>query len=277
VNARENPLIAPGDGRLLDRFLRHFRLEPGLPPAELLRSAVAAFARLPYENLTKIIKHRELPRAEDARRHPDEVLNDHIAYGAGGTCFALTATLLNLVRALRWQAEPLLADRRYGANTHCALLVRIDGRPHLVDPGYLIVDPIPLDIDAPREIHTAFNDLILTPRDGGRIDLATRNRGQTTYRLTFKTSPAEPGEFLRAWDASFDWEMMRYPVLSRVAGPRQLYLQGNRLQSRGHDDIARQELPPDQLAERMAVEFGIDVRLAHQALQILHRQGETHG
>jgi len=271
-----HPLDAPADRTLLNRFLQHFRLSAAAPPDELLRSVIRAFARLPYENLTKIIRHQQVPRAEQTRRHPHEVLADHLAFGAGGTCFSLTATLLGLVRALGWQAEPLLADRRYGADTHCALMIRIGGQLHLVDPGYSIVEPIALDFDTPREIRTAFNDLILTPR-GAQIDLATRSQGQSKHRLTFKAQPADPGEFLRAWDASFDWPMMHYPVLSRVAGTQQWYLQGNRLQTRGHDLVQRRELAREQLAERLASDFGIDVRLVQQALLILRRQGEPYG
>jgi hypothetical protein len=84
-------------------------------------------------------------------------------------------------------------------------------------------------------------------------------------------------QFLRAWDASFDWPMMHYPVLSRVAGTQQWYLQGNRLQTRGHALVQRRELAREQLAERLASDFGIDVRLVQQALQILRRQGEPYG
>ncbi len=273
-----NPLAFPEDRHLLDRFLQHFRLSPGQSSGELLRAVVSSFAHLPYENLTKIIKHRQLPRPEDARRHPGEVLADHFALGSGGTCFSLTATLLNLVRALGWEAEPLLADRRYGENTHCALIIWMDGKPHLVDPGYLIVEPIPLDLQQPREIRTAFNDLILHPTDDGRrIDLSTRSGGRIRHRLTFQASPADPGEFLRAWDASFDWDMMRYPVLSRVAHHQQLYLQGSRLQARSHAEVQREELPRAELAARIAADFGIDPQLAARALEILHRQGEPYG
>src|SRR5204863_234100 len=66
----------------------------------------------------KIIKDAEAGGVEEARRTPAEVLADHHALGAGGTCFALTATMLHLVRALGFPAEPILADRRYGADTH---------------------------------------------------------------------------------------------------------------------------------------------------------------
>lgn len=273
-----NPLAQPQDRGVLIAFLKHFRLSADRTPRELLRDAATAFTHLPYENLTKIIKEDQEQAAIRARRGPAEVLADHFGAGAGGTCFALTATLLHLVRSLGWEAEPLLADRRYGENTHCALLVSIDGRPHLLDPGYLILDPIPLDTRGQTRIVTEFNELVLTPQaDGHRLDLATVAQGQRKHRLTFKTSPADPGEFLQAWDASFDWDMMRYPVLSRVRGGQQLYLQGGRVQARDHQAVRREEVASPQLAARIAEAFGIAPAIVVRALEILHRKGEPYG
>ena len=272
------PLGAPADRELAESFLRHFGLRADQPPLDLLRAVAAAFTQLPYENLTKIIKQDQEGAAVRARRLPAEVLADHFRGGAGGTCFSLTATLLQLVRALGWQAEPLLADRRYGENTHCALLVRIDGRPHLLDPGYLILNPIPLDLDRETRIVTSFNELRLRPAaDGRRLDLATVQGHQDKYRLSFKTEPAEAGEFLAAWDASFDWDMMRYPVLTQVRQGRQLYLQGRRFQERDRQAAQREELAGDQLAGRIAHSFGIAPHIVARALEILHRKGEPYG
>src|ERR1700722_19167084 len=111
-----HPLLPPdADSPLLRQFLRAHRIDGTKPPVELLGEVAQAFARLPFENLTKIIKDAEAGRVEEARRAPAEVLADHWTLGAGGTCFALTATMLHLVRALGWQAQPILADRRYGA------------------------------------------------------------------------------------------------------------------------------------------------------------------
>ena len=274
----DGPLGGAGDARLLIRFFRHFGLRPDIAPERLLDSVVQAFANLPYENLTKILKSHEAGEPRAAKRAPAEVLADHAAFGTGGTCFSLTATLLCLLRSLGWRAEPLLADRRYGENTHCALVVWIDDRPHLVDPGYLIIQPVPLDMHAETRVATAFNELILTPQAGGdRLELATVSQGRRTYRLTFKTSPADEGEFVRAWDASFDWDMMRYPVLTRVRGGRQLYLQGGRFQTRCRDAVQRQELAPRELVGRIAAEFGIDPRIAARALAVLRRKGEPYG
>lgn len=269
----DHPLAEPSDRAVLEQFLKHFQIPRDLPPVELLRRTVAAFARLPYENLTKILKHDACGSAEASRRGPGEVVADHRAWGTGGTCFSLTATLLHLVRALGWRAEPLLADRRYGADTHSALVVWIDGRPHLIDPGYLIIEPIPLDCGEPRRIITSFNELILTPRQGERLELATAQQGSTTYRLTFKTQPVDAGQFLRAWDASFAWDMMHYPVLTRVTDAGQLYLQGHRWQQRDRCKVERAELNDDELIERIATEFGIAREMARRALHVLQRDG----
>lgn len=273
-----NPLAQPLDHGVLIAFLKHFRLSADRTPRDLLRDVATAFANLPYENLTKIIKEDQEQAAIRARRLPAEVLADHFAAGAGGTCFSLTATLLHIVRSLGWEAEPLLANRRYGENTHCALLVWIGGRPHLLDPGYLILDPIPLDTRGQTRIVTEFNELVLTPQaEGHRLDLATVAQGQRKHRLTFKTDPADPGEFLQAWDASFDWDMMRYPVLSRVRRGRQLYLQGDRFQIRDQQSVCREEIPGQQLALQIAEAFGIAPAIVARALQILHRKGEPYG
>lgn len=274
----ESPLTPPRERQSLSLFLARFGLKADAEPRQLLRDVAAAFAKLPYENLTKIIKGGELADPTQARRLPEEVVRDHLAFGAGGTCFSLTATLLHLVRSLGWRAEPLLADRRYGDNTHCAMLVWIDDRPHLIDPGYLIVEPIPLDAAGETRITTAFNELILSRRArGDKLDLSTASQGRESYRLTFKTAPADDGEFLRAWDASFDWDMMRYPVLTRVCGSRQLYLQGNRLQSRSLEGVDRCEIPAEDLVRRIVAEFGIDPQVAARALRILKQKGEPYG
>jgi arylamine N-acetyltransferase len=273
-----SPLTPPSDRSVLDAFVQHFGLPPDGPPLVQLRGVVSAFAELPYENLTKIIKSDACGSPSRARRYPAEVVGDHVAAGTGGTCFSLTAALLHLVRALGWRAEPVLADRRYGANTHCALLVWAGDRPHLIDPGFLILDPIPLDAARETHVPTAFNELVLTPQAGGqRVELATVGHGRRTYRLTFRTAPADEGEFLQAWDASFDWDMMHYPVLTRVRGGRQLYLQGRRLQTRSREAVDRQEIAPDALPHQIAAAFGLDSRIVARALAVLHRHGDSHG
>ena len=273
---QKNPLANPGqNSAALGDFTRHFRLERREPEALMVESVAAAFSSLPYENLTKILKHDR--EGGVARRGPEEVIRDHIRLGSGGTCFSLTAALLHVLRALGLRAEPILADRHYGENTHCALLVWLDGEPHLLDPGYLILKPLALPGNEELEqvVPTAFNELLLRHREqGSKIELHTRQQGASNHRLTFKPEPAGDHEFLAASDASFGWEMMRYPLLTRVAGSDQLYLQGSRFQRRSHREVERSELAT---AEDIARNFGLEEGLVEKALAAFSRRGERHG
>jgi arylamine N-acetyltransferase len=272
---KHDPLApARPDSEVARLFLAHFGLARDAPRERLLEDVARAFARLPYENLTKIIKRARCGRIETARRMPQEVVTEHVTGGTGGTCFSLTACLLHVVRALGWRAEPILADRQYGTDTHCALVVWMNGEPHVLDPGYLIVRPLKLALRHEARLPNAFNELILSPQGGGeKLDLYTVQQGRETYRLTYKTSPADPGAFLNAWDASFDWDMMRYPVLTRVAGERQFYLQDRRLQVRSLDAISRAEVAAEVLPACIVEQFGIEMSVVARALEVLERQG----
>ena len=265
----ENPLAPPRDRQLLDFFCRQYSLHPGEDRLRTLGAVARSFSQLPYENLTKIIRNSRNSNAPEARRVPAQVLTDHRDLGTGGTCFSLTATLLHLVRSLGLEAQPILADRHYGSDTHSALLVWIRGRPHLLDPGYLVVDPIPLAESRKVEVKTPFNTLLLSPESPGRMRLYTRQQGGRSHRLTFKTSPADPGRFLKAWDESFSWEMMTHPLLTRIRAGRQIYLNGRRLQIRTHSEVVRKELDPEELHRQIASTFGIAVPVVRTALAIL--------
>jgi arylamine N-acetyltransferase len=256
---------------VLRRFLEHFRIDPALPAEALLEKVTGAFAALPYENLTKILRLEAAGSPERARRGPAEVIEDHVCHGTGGTCFSLTVALLHLVRALGWRAEPILADRHYGENTHCALLVWVSSEPRLVDPGFLLHRPVAFGSKDPVSVTTPFNEIALSPREGGKLDLFTVEGRSRSLRLTFHASPADPSELLRAWDASFSWDMMRYPLLTRVREGKHIYLQEDRLRVRGDGAVVRTEVAGGDMARLISAEFGLERRIAERALDVLER------
>jgi arylamine N-acetyltransferase len=269
------PLDRPTDRSLLSTFLARFSLTLTGHHRQDVAIIAHAFSQIPYENLTKVLSKAH--HQQDPLRTPQIVLHDHGRFGAGGTCFSLTATLLSLVRSLGLRAEPILADRPYGQRTHSALLVWIDDVPHLVDPGFLLTEPIPIGIDQPIITPTSFNSVILTPAATDQLSLATDQQGKITHRLTFRTTPADAGEFLSAWRDSFQFDMMHYPLLTKVAGNRQLYLQGNRLQIRTKDHVSTERIPLDHLLATICSTFGLAPELAKQAIDHWHSQGDLHG
>ena len=134
-------------------------------------------------------------------------------------------------------------------------------------------------------VPTPFNCLILRAEAGSKVELYTADKHPSLalratkprYRLTFKAMPVDAGEFLRAWDTSFEADMMRYPVLSRVVGDRQLYLQKRHLLVRGAEETQTSEVAPDQLIVEIARQFGIAPALVAKALTLLRAKGETSG
>ena len=255
----------------LAEFLDHFGIDASRQSQQRTLVEVSrAFSRIPYENITKIIRRAEVGSNEKARRSPDEVIHEHILWGTGGTCFSLTSALRTLVRDLGWEAEYLLADRRYGQDTHSALLIRVDGTPHLLDPGFLLTKPVPLALDGTKEIASGGERLLLTPdATGASISLATVRSGRSVYRLTYKTAPVDDGEFEKAWNASFQWEMMRYPLLARVADSRRSYLRGLMLQVSDVDSVQRRKIPVEELVARITGEFGLHPAVVMRALSLL--------
>ncbi len=262
---------------ILNNFLKFFNISSNLNEEILLEAVVKSFSKLPYENLTKIICKTEEGTPQRARRNPQRVLGDHFNFGTGGTCFSLTSTLLSLLRSLGWQAEPILADRPYGRDTHCALLIWIKDKPHLLDPGFLILKPVEISSAEDISLETSFNQMILSPNDNNRLDLTTLEKGQRKLRMTYKLSPVDAGEFLRVWDASFDWDMMRYPLLTRVGENYQIYLRKTRLQNRFANEVHHSELQETELLNKISQEFKIAPVIVAKALNILKFQGELRG
>ena len=244
-NSSVNPLQAPErDSPLLQQFLRANGIDSAKPAGEVLARRGAGFCHNCRSGTSRRSSSSPRPVAwRMPRRHPREVLHDHAALGTGGTCFALTAAMLHLVRALGWQAEPILADRRYGADTRSTLLVWIDGKPHLLDPGYLIVRPLPLPADGEIVIPTPFNQLLLTVRARRQAHRTVHGAGSAQHLSAHVQDDAGRcgrifaclGYVLRCGDAALPG------AVAHVEGDKQFYLQKQHLLVRGAAESRRRK------------------------------------
>lgn len=247
-----------------------------------ISSLLLELSRLPYENLSKIVARHE---GIVAGTTPEGVLSfsaswleDHVRTGLGGTCFALTHWLKLKLDALGYSSAYLMADKRIEANIHCGLVLWHDEREWLLDPGYLIFDPLPL----PRGGLSA--ELFLSPNavrvedvpGGGRAGedvwrLWTGPRGALKHRFDFRREPVDAAEFQRHWEASYAWPMMDYPVLNRIQDGIQYYLQKNNLLVRTAEGGTMRRLTPDEIRETATTLFGLPRGLVEEALGVLNR------
>jgi hypothetical protein len=238
----------------------------------VLRRVTEAFKRVPYENLTKILKADSVISAASAMRYPDEVIGDFLRWGTGGTCFSLTAALIALLDVAGIDAWPILADRHYGVDTHCGILIAPQGANMLLlDPGYLLFAPIPVPLDFPAFIETGFNRVELRPLAGAsRVELYTIVKGNRKLRLTFKMEPVSDESFGGAWERSFAFEMMTYPVLTRRVNGRHQYLQGDVLAVRDALRTERTTLTPEMQIEFFTTSANMDRGIVTRALEIVN-------
>jgi hypothetical protein len=265
------PWLTIRNTELLGRFLQRFDIDARVPGIGLINRVTEAFSNLPFENLTKIIKAGAVTSASSAMRYPDELIFDFLSWGTGGTCFSLTASLVAIFDALGIEAYPTLADRHYGPNTHCGVLIPASGGEILLcDPGYLLFAPVKIPKDRPVSFNNGFNVVELLPLAGGtRMELYTVVKGNRKLRLTFKIEPVSDDAFGKAWEQSFAFEMMSYPVLTRTANGCHQYLQANTLAIRDSQRTRRQTLTPESQIQFITATAGIHRDIALRALEIV--------
>jgi arylamine N-acetyltransferase len=222
-----NPFAHPA---AVKSFHSHFSIPRGAADQDLLSGVLLSFANLPYENLSKIIKHHECEDPYAKISLPEEVFEGYLEYGLGGTCFALTFFLQAILSSNGFSCYPVMADMRQGPNTHCALIVQLGGRKLLADPGYLLNEPLPVSPGQTVSIETGQSKIRLEyEAAAGTYHLYTQLAGTLKWRYCFRDDPVPAGRFLRLWISSFEWAGMNGLCLIRTEKGRMIYVHKNHM------------------------------------------------
>lgn len=242
------------------------------PPAVL--SLLRELSALPYENLSKIVAFHhggaDLRKVERALDLSSDWLSRTLATGAGGTCFSLTWWLAARMREQGFAGDFLMADKGGSRDIHCGLRFEWEGRGYLLDPGYMIFDPLPLPVAGlSATVWSSPNEVRVEDAPGGVWRLWSGPRGASKWRFDFRQEPVPESEFLRHWEASYRLPMMGYPVLNRVRGGTQYYLQKRSLLVRTPETSGMRKLSREEMLEAMGGLFGIPEDLAREALDIV--------
>ncbi len=265
------PWLKLEDKSLLQKFFSRRGFIPSPNRLDNINGIAKAFSAIPYENLTKIIKSDSIINPRSGMRFPDELLNNWLQWGTGGTCFSLTAALIAVLNAFNIESYPVLADRYYGVDTHCGLVVTSDDGLLLIDPGYLMCFPVKLPSEEPVRVSNGFNLIELIPlQNGQKVELYTVVKGNRKLRMTYKVRFVDATEFARAWEQSFSWEMMTYPVITRSFAGKHHYLQGKKLSVRSESSTERKELSAENQMEYIASSMGINKEIVKKAFGVLN-------
>lgn len=230
-----------------------------------------------YENLTKIIRYSQAGSADRARKLDDSYENDLDSWMGGGTCFSLTWHLYQELLRMGYAPRLLMGDKRTERNVHCALQLPIDGEDFLLDPGYLIFDPLKIPERIPFQKTQSFFPLVPNAVrldfENGVLSLYTGSvKSQMKLRFEFDIRGVSPQEFQRHWSESFDREMMTYPVLNRLDREKgvQYYYQKGNLLVRDRNGSRLERIAPSERIERLHAIFGIERETLETAFGILH-------
>lgn len=249
-------------------FFGHFGISAGDPDLDLLKAVVSSYSQVPYENVTKIIRKFNEPDPALRLRSPEEVISGFVESHTGGTCFSLTWCLGAILSSAGYKCYPAMADMKR-RNIHCALVVRIGRKKYLVDPGYLLGDPVELTSD-PVIIPTSFGKVELRPRGAASYDLFTIAGGEKNWRYRLRTTPVSKASFFRYWQASFSLPMMNSLQLTKLTPGGHLYIRDHHLRLRREDTKINENIRAD-LEHRIETEFGIPGDITAEARGFIER------
>jgi arylamine N-acetyltransferase len=244
-----------------------------------LATLASRFAELPYENLSKIIALAEGGVGSPRLRRPEQVMEDHLALGTGGTCFSLVELLRGLATAAGFPCHPAMAHMRHGPNIHCVLLCEAEGRSFVVDPGYLLPRPLPLEpgpvsLDGARlgSAHVVPAGSLGPVPAGipeGELDLYTIEPEGPLWRYRLDPRPPTFEEFESHWRASFAMPAMRSLLCTRRdLGDEIVYLHNHKLRRRSAAGKRTENVRAD-LCERVEELFGIAPEVTRRAAELV--------
>jgi arylamine N-acetyltransferase len=211
------------------RFFDRYDLSCKSPDLDFLSQLAKAYSNLPYENVTKILKSRSGSVSEEKFRRTEEVLTDHMNWNTGGTCFSLCNALEEILTSCGFSAFIAMADMHYGENIHCAVIVTIAGSRYLLDPGYLLHDPIPLP-NVQISHQTLMNTIVLKNERKENYSLFTEENGIQRWRYRLRARPVTRFDFEKHWLHSFSLNSMEAVMLTRMNDSGRLYYRKDRLE-----------------------------------------------
>ncbi len=271
-----NPSFHTGS---VKQFFEHFKFKKKLPTLDFLREILFFYAQLPYENISKIVKLQKDYTAPTRIRLPEEVMHDFAAYHLGGTCFSLTYFLQTILMDCGFLCYPFIAHMSRMKNAHCGLIVMHDNHKYVVDPGYLLNQPMQLHKDVRRlyrSPHTGV-ELKFNPQDE-HFNLFTFDQNQKKFRYKFQDRALSADEFLNFWWDSFYWDGMKGICLTQVQEQGMIYVHNDymlvqNLQAKQKGKVANVE-------RRIQEFFQISpewVERARAAIPDLVKLGQQHG
>jgi arylamine N-acetyltransferase len=261
---------APPGPDLFARYLRLLGLAPRTPSLDALAELTRAhLTHVPFENVSKFLHRGPAPpqRPPDLERFLDGIERHHF----GGTCYSNAFNFHLLLGHLGYDVALCGADMS-APDVHMVNIVRLNGRPYLLDVGYAapFLEPLPLDLAEDQEIAWGRERYVLKPRDAeGRPRMELYRDGGLRHRYTVNPSPRRIEDFAQVIADSFSDSatFMRALLIARFRLTRSVTLRNLTLIEAEPHGYRLTEIPGrEHLPEAIEAHFGIPRAIARTAL-----------
>jgi hypothetical protein len=161
-----------------------------------------------------------------------------------------------------------------------SLVSRLSSTSYLLDPGYLIFDPLPMPLPQPFGTGEAFfplspNCVRLVRPTLESMELWTGGAGAPMkLRFEYPVEGVSVEEFKHHWNESFYREMMTYPVLNRLDREKgvQYYYQKGNLVVRSSSGSQMTKIAPADRVQTLSDIFKLSPDIIERALNILEKK-----
>jgi hypothetical protein len=165
-----------------------------------------------------------------------------------------------------------MAHMSAGENIHCVIVAEFGVDRYLVDPGYLLWEPLPFPSGGPQACHTPQGGVELQyDPASGYFHLFTFNARGRKWRYRFADRPVPQDEFRQHWIASFSKPTLHNILLNQLTEKGLLYIRGNHLRLTSMEEERKANIRQDY-HRQIHDFFGIQPRWVEEALWILNKQ-----
>ncbi len=147
-SGRMHPKIEPRTNLDTGKILQFLDMPREEPSFDFLRRLLIAYRdRVPYETATRLLRYRDIEKAEDRVRLPDEFWREKMTLGAGGSCSDSTYAFKKLLDALGFRSSLAINSEGEVArdaegnvtdfprcHSHCSVIASFGAERFVADP-----------------------------------------------------------------------------------------------------------------------------------------------
>lgn len=203
--------------------------------SKIIQNILLKILNVPYENITKIFR---LPLSTNKRpRDFSLLLKENKELFRGGTCFSISNAIIQLLRNNNISANAIIGKMEREKFPHFFVIIYMNDEKYIVDPGFMIYEPIKLTKKEQIKFSTSIIKYLLKYNDEKYYELYSIKNGKKKFRYKFSEFYITDEKFKEYWINSFDY--INKIVASRILNNKHIFISGEYVQIRQKNTIEK--------------------------------------